>query len=579
MQYILGINAFHPNSSACILRNGEVIFAIEEERINRIKNWCGFPEQAIRKCLDYAKININEVLLIAINKNFKSNIMQKLLFGIKNKNNFNYSIKKIGLTTKRKKLEDIFIEKFNLKYLKPKIIYVDHHTAHLASSYLTSQFKESALLSLDGFGDFVSCAIGFAKNNRFEITKRIYYPHSLGILYQSVTQFLGFTNFGDEYKVMGLAALGKPFFFTKMKNLISYDKNNYKLNEKYFSYFRTGLNFNFKNGTPNFLKLYNKNFYTIFGKARKYNEKLNQVHADIASSLQITFEKILINILNYTYKEFDIKNLSYSGGCAMNSVANGKIQEQTMFKNLFIHPAAYDAGGCIGAAAYVHFKNYRQKIILRTNYLGPSYTNKQILTSINNLNIKKKFIVNFIKEEDKLIKFITKLLIDKKIIGLFKGRLEWGARALGNRSIIADPRGRKIKNIINKKIKLRELFRPFAPSILFQQTSKWFDVKKNVSIPSMMKVLKYRNINKNLIPAVTHFDNTGRLQTVKYKNNKFYYKLIKNFFFKTKIPILLNTSFNINEPIVCSPEDALKCFLKSKMDSLIIENYVIKRGK
>ena len=579
MQYILGINAFHPNSSACILKNGEVVFAIEEERINRIKNWSGFPEQAIRKCLDYVKININEVFLIAINKNFKSNIMQKLLFGIRNKNNFNYSIKKICLLIKRKKLDDIFIEKFNLKYLKPKIIYVDHHTAHLASSYLTSKFKESVLLSLDGFGDFVSCAIGFASNNRFEITKRIFYPHSLGIFYQSITQFLGFKNFGDEYKVMGLSALGNPFFFNKMKNIISYDKNNYKLNEKYFSYFRKGLNFNFENGAPNFLKLYNKNFYKIFGNERKYNEKINQVHADIASSLQLTFEKILINILNYSYKEFNIKNLSYSGGCAMNSVANGKIQQQTNFINLSIHPAAYDAGGCIGAAAYLYFKNYKKKIILRTNYLGPSYTNKQIFGSINSLNIKKKLIVNIIKEEDELIKLITKLLIKKKIIGLFKGRLEWGARALGNRSIIADPRGRKIKNIINKKIKQRELFRPFAPSILFKETSKWFDVKNNVSIPNMMKVLKYKNINKNLIPAVTHVDNTGRLQTVKYKDNKFYYKLIKKFFFKTKIPILLNTSFNINEPIVCSPEDALKCFLKSKMDLLIIENYVIKRCK
>jgi carbamoyltransferase len=579
MQYILGVNAFHPNSAACILKNGVLIFAIEEERINRIKNWCGFPEQAIKKCLDYAKININEVSLIAINKNFKSNIIQKLLFGIKNKNNFDYSIKKIRLITKKKKLDDIFIEKFNLKYLKPKIVYVDHHTAHLASSYLTSKFKESVLLSLDGFGDFVSCAIGFSNKGRFEITKKIYYPHSLGILYQSVTQFLGFKNFGDEYKVMGLSALGRPYFLTKMQNIISYDKNNYALNEKYFSYFKKGLNFNFENKTPNFLKLYNKNFYTVFGKERKYNEKLNQIHADIASSLQLIFEKILINILNYTYNEFNIKNLSYSGGCAMNSVANGKIQEQTNFKNLSIHPAAYDAGGCIGAASYAYFKNYNKKIILKTNYLGPSYTNEQILNSINNLKIKKKFIVNFIKKEDELIKFIIRLLIKKKIIGLFKGRLEWGARALGNRSIIADPRGRKIKNIINKKIKLRELFRPFAPSILFQHTSKWFDVKKNVSIPSMMQVLRYRNINKNLIPAVTHVDNTGRLQTVKYKNNKFYYKLIKKFFSETKIPILLNTSFNINEPIVCSPEDALKCFLKSKMDALIIENYVIKRTK
>lgn len=578
MSYILGINAFHGNSSACILKNNEVIFAIEEERINRIKNWSGFPIESIRMCLNYAKKNLNEIKCIAINRNFKSNLEQKIFFSIQNINNFKYAFKKSQNLIKIKSIEDYFLKEFNLSILKPKIIFVEHHLAHISSSYLSSNFKNSALLSLDGFGDFVSCAIGYATQDNLNIKHKVYYPHSLGILYQSVTQILGFNNYGDEYKVMGMSALGNNTFEKQFEKIITIKDWNYKLNKDYFSYFDHGLNFNFNNIRPSFPKLYNNNMLKIFGINKK-NIFPQQLKADIARSLQVTFEKAFLSILKYMETNFDTNNLSYSGGCAMNSLANGKILQKTKYKNLSIHSASYDAGGAVGAAAYAYLKYFKKKIIIRSNYLGPSYSNLEIKDIIKKNIISKNYNIAFKKYDSELINFIIKKIIKKKIIGLFRGRLEWGARSLGNRSIIADPRGKQIKNTINKKIKLRESFRPFAPSILLNQATKWFKLGKIKEVSNMMQVLEFKKDVRKITPAIRHVDNTGRLQTVKRDDNNFYYDLLLKFFKKTKIPILLNTSFNIQEPVVCSPLDAIKCFKKSKMDYLILENFIINKKK
>jgi len=374
MSYILGINAFHANSSACILKNNEVIFAIEEERINRIKNWSGFPVRSIYLCLEYANINLNEVKCIAINKNLKSNLIQKVFFSFQNYNNFKYSLIKSKNLINLNSIEDFFLKEFKLLKLKPKIIFVDHHLSHIASSFLTSKFKKSALLSLDGFGDFVSCAIGVADENNIIIKHKVFYPHSLGILYQSITQMLGFKSYGDEYKVMGMSALGKNKFESEFRNIISIKDWNYKLNKNYFSYFDHGLNFNFKNNKPSFQNLYNNKMIKLFGLEKK-NIYLQELKADIACSLQLTFEKTLFSILNYVKKNFNTNNLSYAGGCAMNSLANGKILQNTKFNNLSIHPASYDAGGAVGAASYAYFKYYKKKTIIKSNYLGPKYSN------------------------------------------------------------------------------------------------------------------------------------------------------------------------------------------------------------
>jgi carbamoyltransferase len=578
MSYILGINAFHANSSACILKDNQVIFAIEEERINRIKNWSGFPIKSIRFCLEYVNIDINELECIAINRDSKSNLKQKIFFSVQNYNNFKYALKKSKNLINLNNIEDYILKEFKLSKLNSKILFVDHHLSHMASSFLTSKFKKSAILSLDGFGDFASCAIGIGDCNNLKIKHKVFYPHSLGILYQSITQMLGFRNYGDEYKIMGMSALGNNKFEKQFMEIISLKEWNYKLNKNYFSYFQHGLNFNFKNIKPTFPNLYNKNMIKLFGLNKK-KLYIDQLKADIACSLQVTFEKALFSILNYMEKNFDTKNLSYAGGCAMNSLANGKILQNTRFNNLSIHSASYDAGGAIGAAAYAYFKYKKKKIIIESNYLGPKYSNTEILNTLKKEKKNKKFEIKFKNSESEIIKFIVKKIKQKKIIGLFRGRLEWGARALGNRSILADPREKNIKNILNKKIKLRESFRPFAPSILYSQSKKWFDFKKIKEVPNMMQVLKFKKNVKLITPAIRHVDNTGRLQTVKKSDNNFYYKLLTYFFKETKVPILLNTSFNVQEPIVCKPADAVNCFKKSKMDYLILENYIISRKK
>ena len=377
MSYILGINAFHGNSSACILKNNEIVFAIEEERINRIKNWSGFPSDSIRMCLNYVNKDLNEIKCIAINRNAKSNLKQKIFFSIKNFDNLKYAIQKSKSLIKLNSIEDYFLKEFNLSSLTPKIIFVDHHLAHLSSSYLTSNFKKSALLSLDGFGDFASCALGFGSDDYLDIKHRVYYPHSLGILYQSITQMLGFKNYGDEYKIMGMSALGNNKFEEQFQKIITIKDWNYKLNKNYFSYFENGLNFNFNNIKPTFPNLYNNNMLQLFGLNKK-NIYKQQLKADIACSLQATFEKALFSILKYMERNFNTNNLSYSGGCAMNSLANGKILQNTKYKNLSIHSASYDAGGAIGAAAYTYLKYYKKKVIIKSNYLGPSYTNLEV---------------------------------------------------------------------------------------------------------------------------------------------------------------------------------------------------------
>lgn len=576
MSYILGINAFHGNSSACILKNNEIVFAIEEERVNRIKNWSGFPSQSIRMCLNHVNKDLNDIKCIAINRNSKSNLKEKVFFSIKNFDNLKYAIKKSTNLIKLDSIENYFLKEFNLSSITPKIIFVDHHLAHLSSSYLTSNFTKSAILSLDGFGDFASCALGFASHNTLNIKHRVYYPHSLGILYQSITQMLGFKNYGDEYKVMGMSALGNNKFEEQFQKILTIKDWEYKLNKNYFSYFKNGLNFNFNNIRPKFPNLYNNNMLKLFGINKK-NIYKQQLKADIACSLQVTFEKALFSTLKYMERSFNTNNLSYSGGCAMNSLANGKILQNTKYNNLSIHSASYDAGGAIGAAAYAYLKYYKKKIIIKSNYLGPSYTNLEINNIIEKNKLHKNYNIIFKKSDLELIKFIIKKIKKKKIIGLFRGRLEWGARSLGNRSIIADPREKNIKDIINKKIKLRESFRPFAPSILLIHAKKWFKFNKIKEVPNMMQVLKFNKNVENITPSIRHFDNTGRLQTVKRADNKFYHDLLFQFYKETKVPLLLNTSFNIQEPVVCTPLDAIKCFKRSKMDYLILENFIITR--
>ena len=574
---ILGLNINHADTSACLVVDGNVKFAVEEERFTRIKHYSEFPVNSINACLENSNLELKDIDYICVNYNPKSNFLAKFIYTSKNLFT-KHGIKKL-INFKKKLLLDSDLSDFLTKNnFKGKFINVEHHLSHIASSYLVSGFDKAIGLSIDGFGDFTSTASFVCNKNEIKNIKSVIFPHSLGILYQSITQFLGFKNYGDEYKVMGLASYGKPTYKKEFSEIISFnDKDYFKLNLKYFSHHNNpNFSFKFKNGIPFFENLFNDNFYSLFGEVFKSNQ-ISQEHYNLACTLQYTFEEIVLKILNNLYDEYKIDNLCLAGGCALNSKFNGTILKRTNFKKVFIQPNAGDGGGSLGAAIYISSKKDKQykNSIFNNAYLGTSFSNDYIKKNI----IEKKLLNNKFQykylDNDNLNFFICNQLIDSGIIGWFKGRCEWGPRALGNRSILADPRNPKIKDIINEKIKRRESFRPFAPSVLEEKACDYFDI--NYSSPHMLFVVEAKNNIKETLPAIVHVDNTCRVQTVSQESNKDYYYLIKKFEEITKCPVLLNTSFNENEPIVQTPEEAFACFERTKMDCLVLENWVIYR--
>ncbi len=573
-KYTLGINFLHSDTSACIFKNGNLIVAAEEERFSRIKHTSEFPIKSISFCLNEAKIDISDLNTITINSNPLSSIDKKIFFTLKNLKRYVLALKSLSNIKKKLSIKNLISSNFK-KNFKGKIEYLDHHLSHIASSSYLSGFDESINLSIDGFGDFASAGWGILKNGKLSIDKKVYFPHSMGIFYQALTQFLGFKNYGDEYKVMGLSSYGNPTFEKELSKLLSNTREGYKLDLSYFVHHNQPIIKSNIDGQIQYIDLYSNKLIKLLGKERKKDEKITQRHMDIAKSVQIVYEKTLFYLLNALYNKYNIKNLTLSGGCAMNSVANGKILKNTLFKNIYISPNPGDAGGAIGSALLFLDKN-KYKIEKKINYayLGKKYTNDEIEKIILQKNINKKFLVKKYAN-DELLEIITKRLCESKIIGWFQGRMEWGARALGNRSILADARNPNIKDIINSKIKRRESFRPFAPAILLEFTKDWFEIDKEV--PFMSEVYKILNTKKDILPGITHVDSTGRLQTVSKSNNEKFYNLIKKFYDKTNIPLLLNTSFNENEPIVQSPEEALDCFMRTNMDILVLENWIIFR--
>ena len=574
--FILGINFLHSDSSACIFKDNELIAAAEEERFNRVKHTSVFPTESIKFCLNKANINISNLDCVTINSNPFSSIFRKINFLLKNISSFDIgfssllnSKKKINL---KKYLNSVDINnKFN-----GRVKFIDHHASHIASSLFFSNFTKCANISIDGFGDFASCAWGLYEKEKLKIEKKIYFPHSLGIFYQTLTQFLGFKSYGDEYKLMGLSPYGKPKYCNELYELITKTKNGFKLNLDYFLHHKQKI-FEINNsGQFIYKNLYSKKINKLFSFERLPEEKITQDHIDLAKSVQTVYEDIFFHLLNIIYKKYNVENLSISGGCAMNSVANGKIIKNTNFKNIYISPNPGDAGGSVGSASIYINKKYKKKFHVQNYaYLGNSYKNDEILKVLKENSIDDKFEVKFLDDND-LYSRVSKSLTEEKIVGWFQEKMEWGPRALGNRSILADARNPKIKDIINSKIKRRESFRPFAPSILEDQVTNWFEVDKKV--PFMSEVYLIKSEKKKLIPGVTHVDGTGRLQTVSFNNNPRYYNLIKQFFNITKVPIILNTSFNENEPIVNKPIEAINCFERTSMDILVLGNWFIFRN-
>jgi carbamoyltransferase len=584
MRYILGINAFHGDSSACIFCDGEMLAAVEEERFTRVKHWAGFPEKSIQYCLSYAGISLKDISDIAINQDPFVNIHRKVIYSLLKRPNFNFLVSQFIEKKKRQSIRDYFLNFSPDQELKAKFHKVEHHRAHLSSAFHVSPFSEAAILSIDGFGDFTSTAWGFGSGVDISVDEKVYFPHSLGIFYQAITQFIGFYGYGDEYKVMGLAPYGSNSLINKMRSMLFLKSDGkFELNLEYFNHHTGGVGYGVKDGSPFVGVLFKERIQELLGPMRATGDLINQRHKDIAYAAQFIYEEAFFHILNFMHNKYKCDSIAIAGGCGMNSVANGKISLATKFKNVYIQSASGDAGGAIGAALTVWHNsrdlNSQSKISAHAHaYWGPEYDDEKIKSTIDE-NISKLSAKQFILSEDQsfseLILSVAKNIADGDVVGWFQDRLEWGPRALGNRSILCDPRRSDVKDVLNIKIKRRESFRPFAPSILEEYVDDWFE--QSEPVPFMSQVFQIKKNKQQLIPGVTHIDGSGRLQTVSKVSNPKYHALISAFKSITGIPILLNTSFNENEPIVCSPQEALDCFLRTRMDVLVMGKWVIRR--
>ena len=581
--YILGINAFHGDASACLLCDGVLIAAAEEERFRRIKHWAGFPIEAIKYCLDEAGLSIDQVDHIALNRNPSANLLKKALFAFGKRPSLAAVTDRLRNASKVTGVAESIADGIgvSIQEVKGKIHHIEHHLAHMGSSFLVSPFDTAAVVSVDGFGDFVSTMWGKGNGSGISVESKIHFPHSLGLFYLAITQHLGFANYGDEYKVMGLAPYGEPTQLEKMREIVRLlPQGEFELNLDYFQHHSEGVSMVWDDGEPKIGRVFTELLEQLLGPARNKDHELTEKHWNIAASAQAMYEEAFFHLLNYVAKQTGESRLALAGGCAMNSVANGKIFERSPFKDVYVQSAAGDSGGCIGAAYVVWNQELKQPRGFRMehSYWGPSYDRDVVSALLVNNSEELKdaeCTVDEINDEKELCSLTAKAISEGKVIGWFQGRMEWGPRALGNRSILGDPRRSDMKDILNLKIKRRESFRPFAPSILREHVKDWFELDHDV--PFMLQVFQIQEGRRPEIPAVTHVNGSGRLQTVTADQNQRYYQLIKEFFNLTGVPIVLNTSFNENEPVVCSPQEALNCFLRTKMDVLVLGNYIIQR--
>ena len=595
MTSILGISAFYHDSAACILKNGEIIAAAQEERFTRKKHDSSYPFNAVEFVLNYSNLKLNEVdQIVFFEKPFlKFERLLETYVAFAPRGFISFS-KAMPIWIKEKLFQKNLLfnklKEHDKNYKSDKnIFFSDHHLSHAASAFFPSPFEEAVVLTADGVGEWATTTVAVAKGNNLEIKKEIHFPHSIGLLYSAFTYYTGFKVNSGEYKLMGLAPYGNPIYVDKIKQLIDIkDDGTFRLDQRYFNY-ATGLT------------MTNKKFHDLFGNNPRNpkNENINQFHMDIAASIQNVIEEIMIKLSKSTQEEYKIKNLCLAGGVALNCVANGKILKENIYENIWIQPAAGDAGGSLGAAlALWHIENNNKKKVsdkdcMKGSYLGPEYSDEKIQEELKLMNAN---FTNYKYEE--LIEKTSEFLINEKVIGWFQGRMEFGPRALGARSILADPRSKNMQKNLNLKVKYRESFRPFAPSILRENVLDWFDL--NVDSPYMLIVaninadkkiemtkeqkklfgIEKLNIQRSKIPAVTHVDYSARIQTVDYETNKYYHDLISNFYKKTGCPLLVNTSFNIRgEPIVCTPKEAYECFMGTELDVLVIGNCILEKNK
>jgi carbamoyltransferase len=575
---ILGINAYHGNASAAILCDGKLVAAVEEERFNRVKYAAGFPAAAIRYCLQTAGITAAEIDHVAVPRNPYARLGTKLLYALRMpsfaRERAKVLAKFTGIPEALAASLDVAPEKLRAKFHR-----VEHHVAHLASTFYCSPFEEAALLSADGLGDFASSMWGAGFGRRMNFHGSVAFPHSLGLYYSAVTQYLGFLKFGDEYKVMGLGAYGEPEFLPEFRDIVHANGARFYLGLEYFTHHRTGPEMSWAEAdkTPVLGKMYSEEMPRKLGPTRAPEEPIEQRHKNLACSLQARLEEVYLGMLERLQQETGMKSVCLAGGVAFNCVANGKIPASTGFENVYVHPAAGDAGLAVGAAQFVWHQvlGNPRAFAMEHAYWGPEFSRDQIRAAIQASRMGENgCAVGQLPEED-LLRRAAAIIADGKILGWFQGRAEWGPRALGNRSIVADPRRKEMKEILNRRIKHREIFRPFAPSILAERTGEWFEQAH--PSPFMTMAYAVKREKREQIPAPTHVDGTGRLQTVTRTANPRYWKLIGEFERQAGVPVVLNTSFNDNEPIVCKPEEAIDCFERTQMDALVLGDFLITR--
>jgi len=573
--YILGLNAFHADSSAAIFLDGVMIASTEEERFTRVKHWAGFPLEAVRFCLREAGIGLAEVDHITIGRDPRAKFLNKLDYLRRNPSLVFGAFRRLRNSRDVTRLEDLFRQvdpSCDAASIRARIRNIEHHRSHLASAFYASPYEEAALLSIDGSGDFTTTMIGVGRGTRIEVLDSVDFPASVGLLYTAFTQFLGFPHYGDEYKVMGLAPYGTPRHVDKVLQLVRLQPGGlFRWDDRYFiPPSRAG--FEYIDHVPSVGDLYSPLFTSLFGQPRQRGEALTQEHRDLAASVQRATEEIIFHLLRTVRQRTGLDNVCVAGGVAQNSVANGKMAEASGFKGVYIPSAGHDAGISMGSALYQyhHILGRPRNPAIRSAYTGIRFSNEQIEAVLRARGIAYRRL-----DDEALYDAVTDKLIEPGVVGWFQGRAEFGPRALGGRSILADPRNPQAKDLLNLKIKRRESFRPFAPSILREFSGEYFTRPDDV--PFMEKVFPIRPEKHAVIPAVTHVDGTGRLQTVDPEVSPRYHALIERFRRKTGVPILLNTSFNENEPIVNTPQEALDCYLRTRMDMLVLENCVIER--
>lgn len=565
---ILGLNAYHGDSSAAILLNGELAMAVEEERFNRIKHWAGLPVQAAAACL--AATDTNSVSHVAISRNPRAHFFTKLkrlamrpsLIG----QGAARAVNSARIFQTKQELQRIGLPGIG----GAEFHFVEHHRAHLASAFFVSPFEEAAVVSVDGFGDFSSIMWGIGKGNQIKILGSVQFPHSLGLFYTAFTQFLGFPKYGDEYKMMGLSAYGEPRFKEKVRQVVRTSGDQVRLNLDYFRHHTEGVAMTWEGGEPALGTVFSKKLVDLLGEPRIARGELTQPHMDLAASVQAVLEENYFALLNHIQKQTGQKAVCLAGGVALNCVANGMLFDKTEFRDVYVQPAAHDAGTSFGAALHVNHQILKQprRYTMRHVYYGTEYSPSEIRGALDATGVNYHCL-----DEDALVGRTAAEIAEGRIVGWYQGRMEFGPRALGNRSILADPRRKEMKDTLNSRIKYREPFRPFCPSILAESAGEYFE--NDYSSPFMVMAYKIKPRQRERIAAVTHHDGTGRLQMVEKDVNPLYWKLIERFSRISGVPVLLNTSFNENEPIVDTPHQALDCFLRTQMDVLVMGPFLL----